>query len=126
MARDWGIVVEDARDGYARISAPVSDKLLNGYGTTHGGALFTLADTAFAYACSSHDRYTVAHSASINFLGPARPGDQLIIEAHETMLAGRSGAYAVTVRTAQGRPIATFHGLSRTVGGSILNEDDHG
>jgi acyl-CoA thioesterase len=121
---DWGIAIEEARAGYARIAMPVSDRMLNDHGTAHGGAIFTLADTAFAYACNSHDVVTVAQAASISFLGPARPGDRLIAEAQETMLAGRSGSCAVTVRTGDGRVIASFHGLSRTIGGSILQPEE--
>lgn len=127
MGAEWEIEIEEVRIGYARIAVTVSGLMLNGYDTAHGGAIFTLADQAFAYACNSHDAFTVAHAASISFLGPARRGDRLIAEAREVMLSGRSGAYAVTVRTSEGRDIASFHGLSRTVGGAILlsENQDH-
>ena len=73
MGGDWGIEIEEVRVGYARIAVTVDEGMLNGYGTAHGGALFTLADMAFAYACNSHGAQTVAHAASISFLslGPA-------------------------------------------------------
>jgi acyl-CoA thioesterase len=119
MGSGWGIQIEEVRTGYARIACTVGNDMLNGHGTAHGGAIFTLADTAFAYACNSHGQSTVAHAASINFLGPARPGDRLLVEAQETMLSGRSGSYAVTVRTDDGRPVASFHGLSRSLGSAI-------
>lgn len=126
MGREWGIEIEDVRVGYARISITVSERILNGYDTAHGGALFTLADQAFAYACNSHGLFTVAHAASINFLSPARPGDRIVAEAQEVMKSGRSGSYSVSIRTSDGRDIASFHGLSRTVGGAILKvEIDH-
>ena len=124
MGNDWGIEIEEARDGYARIAVTVSEQMLNGYGTAHGGALFTLADMAFAYACNSHGVQTVAHAASISFLSPARPGDRLIAEAQEVMMSGRSSTCAITVRTIDGRDIASFHGLSRTVGGAILTPNE--
>jgi acyl-CoA thioesterase len=119
MGAEWGIEIEEVRVGYARIGVTVNQGMLNGYGTAHGGALFTLADTAFAYACNSHGAQTVAHAASISFLSPARPGDRLIAEAQEVMTAGRSGACAVAVRSSDGRDIASFHGLSRTVSATI-------
>lgn len=123
MGREWGIEIEEVRIGYARIAVTVTDKILNGYNTAHGGALFTLADQAFAYACNSHGQFTVAHSASINFLSPARPGDRIVAEAKEIMKSGRSGSYVVSICADDGRGIASFHGLSRTVGGAILQSE---
>ena len=124
MGRDWGIAVEEARAGYARIACTVGPEMLNGHGNAHGGALFTLADTAFAYACNSHGENTVAHAANINFLSPAKSGDRLIAEARELMRAGRSGSYAVTISTQDGRPVASFHGLSRSLGSAIEGLED--
>jgi acyl-CoA thioesterase len=120
MGREWGIEIEEVREGYARIAVTVGETMLNGYGTAHGGALFTLADQAFAYACNSYGLQTVAQAASISFLSPARAGDRLVAEAQAVMGSGRSGAHNVTVRTADGRDIALFHGLSRTIGGAIM------
>jgi acyl-CoA thioesterase len=116
----WGIVIEEAREGYARVRMGLTAQMLNGHGTAHGGMLFALADSAFAYACNSRNLRTVAAQASIVFLEPAREGDVLIAEARERALVGRSGVYDVSVRTADGRPIAEFTGFSRSVGGSIL------
>lgn len=120
MGREWGIEIEEVREGYARIAVAVNETMLNGYGTAHGGALFTLADQAFAYACNSYGVQTVAQAASISFISPARPGDRIVAEASAVMASGRSGAHTVTVRTDDGRDIALFQGLSRTVGGAIL------
>jgi acyl-CoA thioesterase len=120
MGREWGIDIEEVREGYARLAVTVNDQMLNGYGTAHGGALFTLADQAFAYACNSYGLRTVAQAASINFLAPARPGDRIVAEAEAVMMSGRSGAFNVTVRTMDGNDIASFQGLSRTVGGAIM------
>jgi len=116
----WGIAIEEAREGYARVRMAVTAAMLNGHGTAHGGMLFALADSAFAYACNSRNLRTVAAQASIVFLGPAREGDILIAEAQERALVARSGVYDVSVSTADGRPIAEFTGFSRSVGGSIL------
>lgn len=124
MGRNWGMTLEEADAGYARIACVVSDEMLNGHGTAHGGALFTMADTAFAYACNSHGEDAVAYAANIHFLSPARLGDKLVVEARETMLAGRSGSYSVTVTTQEGRPVATFQGLSRSLGTPIDGLED--
>lgn len=116
----WGIEIEEAREGYARIRMAVRADMLNGHGTAHGGIVFALADTAFAYACNSRNVRTVAAQASIVFLEPARDGDVLVAEAREQALVGRSGVYQVSVRSEDGRAIAEFTGFSRTVGGEIV------
>lgn len=116
----WGIVIEEARVGYARLSMVVRADMLNGHRTAHGGMIFALADTAFAYACNSRNVSTVAQQASISFLAPAKEGARLIAEAREEAVAGRSGVYSVAVRTAEGENIAVFQGLSRAVGGAML------
>ncbi|QBE92476.1 hydroxyphenylacetyl-CoA thioesterase PaaI [Sphingomonas paucimobilis] len=123
MGAEWEIAIEEVRLGYARIAVTVSGTMLNGYDMAHGGAIFTLADQAFAYACNSHNDLTVAQSATISFLSPARRGERIVAEAQEVMKSGRSGAYAITVRTDDGRDIAAFHGLSRTIGGAILDPE---
>jgi acyl-CoA thioesterase len=116
----WGVAIEDAREGYARITMTVRADMLNGHRIAHGGTIFALADTAFAYACNARNESTVAQSATISFLAPAAEGDVLIAEAREASRAGRSGVYHVAVRTADGRAIAEFAGLSRTVGGAVV------
>lgn len=117
----WGIAIDDAREGYARIRMTLRDDMLNGHRIGHGGMIFALADTAFAYACNSRNENTVAQSASISFLAPAQPGDVLIAEAREVSRSGRSGVYQVSVRAADNRVIAEFTGLSRTIGGAVIN-----
>ncbi|WP_114953747.1 hydroxyphenylacetyl-CoA thioesterase PaaI [Sphingosinicella terrae] len=118
----WQIAIEEARAGYARIRMALRRDMLNGHGTAHGGMIFALADTAFAYACNSRDVKTVAAQASIVFLDAAREGEVLVAEAREQALVGRSGVYNVTVRTQEGRAIAEFQGFSRSVGGSVIGE----
>ena len=117
----WGISIDDAREGYALIRMKLRDDMLNGHRIGHGGMIFALADTAFAYACNSRNEITVAQNASISFLAPAQPGDVLIAEAREVSRSGRSGVYQVSVKTAAGAVIAEFTGLSRTIGGLVIN-----
>ncbi|MFO1018064.1 MAG: hydroxyphenylacetyl-CoA thioesterase PaaI [Hyphomonadaceae bacterium] len=117
----WGISIDDVREGYARIRMIVREDMLNGHRIGHGGMIFALADTAFAYACNSRNEITLAQHASISFLAPAQPRDVLIAEAREVSRAGRSGVYQVSVRTAAGAVIAEFSGLSRTIGGAVIN-----
>ncbi|HEX8365294.1 MAG TPA: hydroxyphenylacetyl-CoA thioesterase PaaI [Allosphingosinicella sp.] len=120
----WGLEIEEAREGYARVRMAVTAAMLNGHGTAHGGVIFALADSAFAYACNSRNLRSVAAQASIVYLEPAREGDVLIAEAEERALVGRSGVCNVSVRSADGRAIAEFTGFSRSVGGQIIGEDE--
>ena len=118
----WGVEIEEAREGYARIRMTVRDDMLNGHRKAHGGMVYSLADTAFAYACNSRNVRTVAAQASIVFLDAAREGEVLIAEAKEVALTGRSGVCNVTVRTQDGRAIAEFQGFSRSIGGPVIGE----
>jgi acyl-CoA thioesterase len=118
----WNIEIEEAREGYARIAMVVRADMLNGHRTCHGGMIFSLADTAFAYACNSRNVETVAQNATISFLAPGREGDRLVAECREQALTGRSGVYAVTVTNQKGEKIAVFQGLSRSLGGPVLRD----
>jgi acyl-CoA thioesterase len=120
----WGIGIEEAREGYARIRMTLRPDMLNGHGIGHGGMIFALADTAFAYACNSRNVTTVAAQASIVFLDAVREGEVLVAEAKEAALAGRSGVTHVSVRTADGRAIAEFQGCSRTLGGPVVETEE--
>lgn len=115
----WGIVIEEVRAGYARLSMTLRDDMLNGHRTAHGGMVFALADTAFAYVCNGRNERSVAAQANIVFLGSAQSGETLTAEAEELAAQGRSGVTRVAVRTAEGRTIAEFTGLSRTIGGQV-------
>jgi acyl-CoA thioesterase len=117
----WGIDIEEAREGYARIAMTVRPDMLNGHAITHGGMIFALADTAFAYACNSRNVSTVAHQASIVFLAQAKVGERLVAEAREQALSGRAGVYAVSVTSADGRKVAEFQGLSRSLNQPVLD-----
>ena len=116
----WGISIEEARAGYARLSMTVRADMLNGHSIVHGGMVFALADTAFAYVCNGGNEKTVAAQASIVFLGSATEGETLIAEAEEAAASGRSGVTRVSVRTSDGRPIAEFTGYSRALGGPVV------
>lgn len=120
----FGIEIEDAREGYARVRMVVRADMLNGHAMTHGGMIFLLADTAFAYACNSRNVSTVAQNASISFLAPSKEGDVLVAEARETALVSRSGVYQIGIRTTDGMHIAEFTGLSRSIGGAIVADQD--
>jgi acyl-CoA thioesterase len=110
-----GIEVLEVRPGYARAGLTVTADMLNGHAICHGGYLFLLADTAFAYACNTYGAVTVASAADIVFTAPAGEGDELVAEAHERSRFGRGGVYDATVRRSQdGRVIAEFRGVSRT------------
>ena len=116
----WGISIEEARAGYARLSMTIRADMLNGHRIVHGGMVFALADTAFAYVCNGRNEKTVAAQASVVFLGSAAEGETLIAEAEEVATAGRGGVTRVSVRTSDGRPIAEFTGYSRTIGGAVV------
>lgn len=117
----WGIRIEEARAGHCRLSMELRDEMLNGHRTAHGGMVFALADTAFAYVCNGRNERTVAAQASIVFLGSAQAGETLVAEAEEVAASGRSGVTRVSVKTSEGRAIAEFTGYSRTIGGAVFN-----
>jgi len=115
-----GIVISDVAPGRATATMSVRDDMVNGHGICHGGYVFTLADTAFAFACNTYDEVTVAAGADVTFLEPVRSGDELVAEAVERARRGRSGLYDVTVRLPTGRVVAEFRGRSRSLGDPLL------
>ena len=119
-ARTLGIEMIEMDDGYAQMSMTVSPAMLNGHQTCHGGQLFSLADTAFAYACNSHNRNTVASACAIDFLAPARLGDVLEAEAVERSRSGRTGVYDITVKVRGGKTVALFRGKSYRIDGEVI------
>lgn len=110
----------NVKPGYAKMSMPVRPDMVNGHGICHGGYIFTLADSAFAYSCNSYNLNTVASACHIDFLAPAREGDNLEAEAVEQSLSGRTGVYDVTVRTRAGKTIALFRGKSYRISGEVI------
>ncbi|MCA8888881.1 MAG: hydroxyphenylacetyl-CoA thioesterase PaaI [Parvularculaceae bacterium] len=120
----WNLKFIDAGEGWARCSMVVREDMLNGLNTAHGGMIFSLADTAFAWACNSRNVATFAQHASISFLSPGEPGETLTADAREDGAAGRAGVYTVRVCGEDGRTVAVFQGLSRTAGGAVIDEED--
>jgi acyl-CoA thioesterase len=114
-SRGLGMELLDVGDGTAAVRMRVSLAMVNGHGIAHGGYVFLLADTAFACACNSRGRVTVAAGADIIFIAPARDGDLLVATAAERVSFGRSGIYDVTVRRGD-EVVAEFRGRSRQAG----------
>lgn len=106
--------------GIAELTMTVREDMLNGQRICHGGFIFTLADSAFAFACNGYNQFTVAQSCKIDFLAPAFEGDVLTAIAEERYREGRSGIYDCTVRNQNGTVIAEMRGNSRTVKGQHL------
>ncbi|MBM1169479.1 hydroxyphenylacetyl-CoA thioesterase PaaI [Microvirga arabica] len=115
-----GMVVERVAPGEAVLSMLIRPDMTNGHGICHGGFIFTLADSAFAFACNTYDQRTVAQQCNVTFLQPGRRGDMLTAHAVERNRSGRSGIYDVTVRNGQGEVVAEFRGHSRTISGTLL------
>lgn len=109
-----GITVEIPAPGQARAEMTVRDDMLNGFGVCHGGIVFALADTAFAFACNAYGQLTVAAGADIDFLRPVRLGDCLIATAVERHRGRRSGVYDVVVEIRDANVVAVFRGRSAT------------
>jgi acyl-CoA thioesterase len=112
-----GMEILRVSSGEAVLTMTIRPHMVNGHNIAHGGFIFTLADSAFAYACNSHNQRTVAAQCNISFIRPGKLGDQLIATAREISRTGRSGIYDVRVSIGD-TTIAEFRGHSRTVGGS--------
>lgn len=110
-----GIRVVEVRPGYAKTTMVVREDMLNGQGACHGGLIFSLADSAFAFSCNSHGGTVVAAAAAIDFLAPAQGGDELTAVALERWRSRRNGVYEVTVANQRGDTIALFRGRSHQV-----------
>lgn len=122
-ASKWlGFELFDVREGFAVLKMTVQRHHTNGHGMCHGGVIFALADSTFAFACNSRNQRTVAQHGSISFLVPAEIGDQLRAEAIERSLRGRGGIYDVTVTNQDNVTIAEFRGLSRAIKGQIYDD----
>lgn len=117
-----GMRILEIRPGYARLAMTVREDMVNGHQLCHGGLIFTLADSAFAFACNTYDLVTVASAASIEFLLPGRLGDELTAIAEERSRAKRSGVYDVSVSNQQGECVALFRGRSHQIGGSVMTK----
>jgi acyl-CoA thioesterase len=117
-----GIQLVGVGPGMARMTMEVTDTMVNGHRICHGGYIFLLADTAFAFACNTYNRVTVAQSASVEFVAPVHRGDLLLAIAHEVTRFGRNGLYDIKIER-DGDIVALFHGRSRSLSEPVLEED---
>lgn len=115
-----GVRIEAVAPGEVRVAMTVRPDMVNGHRICHGGLIFALADSAFAFACNSYGDNTLAAAASIDFLAPAREGDVLTANAKELWRAGRSGLYEITVTNQRGERIALFRGRSHRIDGRLI------
>ena len=117
-----GMTIVGVNAGQAELTMRVRADMLNGHAICHGGLIFTLADSAFAFACNSYNFNTVASGCGIDFLAPAREGDVLTARAHERALAGRTGVYDVEVANQRGEIVALFRGKSYRIKGHLIDQ----
>ncbi len=122
-ASPWiGMRLDTIDEGRSKMSLVVQDHHVNGHDICHGGIIFTLADSAFAFACNSRNQNTVAQHNSITYISPGKLGDTLTADAKEVSLSGRSGIYDVTVTNQNNDVIAEFRGCSRAIRGQLFEE----
>lgn len=119
-SRALGIELLEVRAGYARLRMAVRPEFLNGHQICHGGLIFTLADSTFAFACNSYNVNTVAAGCSIEFLRPVQPDDVLTAEAVEQILSGRNGVYDIRVTNRADETVALFRGKSAQIRGNVI------
>jgi len=120
-----GMEIVEIKAGQATLAMTIQPHMVNGHGIAHGGFIFTLADSAFAFACNSRNERTVAAQGAITFIRPGKLGDRLVAEAREVSRSGRSGIYDVRV-TAGDVVIAEFRGHSRSIGGALVPSEAAG
>lgn len=118
-SQQLGMVIESVETGRSRLSMRVRADMTNGHGIAHGGFIFTLADSAFAFACNTYNVRTVAQTCDIVFVAPAHEGDLLVADAVERHRYGRNGIYDIRV-TRGDEVVAEFRGRSRTIGGPVV------
>jgi phenylacetic acid degradation protein PaaD len=121
-SQQLGMKIESCAPGGAAVSMRVRSDMVNGHGICHGGLVFALADSAFAFACNSHGDNTVAAGAAIEFLLPARAGDALTAVATERWRAGRAGIYEIEVRNQRDELVALFRGRSHQIAGRLIDD----
>ncbi len=119
-SRHLGMALKEIKPGSAVMTMRVMDFMLNGHKTCHGGYIFMLADSAFAFACNSYNQSTVAQAAQINFLKPVPLDTLLSAHAKEVSRTGRTGLYDIDVFNEKGELVASFRGNSHTIKGQIL------
>ena len=125
-SQSLGMRIVDVGPGRAQVEMAIRDDMLNGHAFCHGGFIFSLADSAFAFACNSYNLNTVASACNIDFVAPAHEGEVLTAMARERSASGRTGVYDIEVRNQRGEPIAFFRGKSYRIRGSIIEQAAHG
>ncbi len=123
-SRGLGMTITHVAPGEATLTMPVRPEMLNGHAICHGGYIFTLADSAFAFACNTYNQITVAQQNQITYLMPGKADELLTATAVEVSRTGRSGIYDVTVTGEDGRTVALFRGLSRSIRGQLYPEEE--
>ncbi len=121
-SRSLGMALDHVGPGASRLSMAVREDMVNGHGMCHGGFIFTLADSAFAFACNTYNERVVAQHCAVTYIRPARLGMRLTASAQERSRAGRSGIYDVTVTSDDGTVIAEFRGNSRGLGSKFFED----
>lgn len=121
-SQSMGIEILEVRPGYTRAAMKVREDMVNGHDICHGGFVFTLADSTFAFCCNSFNNVTVASGATIDFLAPAHKGDRLIATARQVWRARRTGLCEIEVTNQDGAPIAMFRGRSHQLKGQVVQE----
>lgn len=122
-ASKWaGMEIVSVSEGIATLELTVEPHHCNGHGICHGGVIFMLADSAFAFACNSRNQSTVAQHNMVSFIAPGRKGDRLTANAREISLTGRSGVYDITVTNQSGTKVAEMRGMSRAITGQLFDE----
>jgi len=122
-SQDLGIELLKVAPGKATLSMKVAERMTNGHGNMHGGYMFALADSAFAFACNSYNQMTVAQHCSITYIAPGSLGDVLTADAREVSRKGRSGIYDIRVTREDGTVLAEFRGHSRTINRTFLPDE---
>lgn len=118
-----GMRIESVAPGRAVLTMAVREDMVQGHGNCHGGFIFALADSAFAFACNTYDEATVASGCSIDYLGPGQLGDMLTATAEERSRRGRTGIYDITVRNQRGHEVALFRGRSHKIRGTVRRQE---
>ncbi|WP_409524438.1 hydroxyphenylacetyl-CoA thioesterase PaaI [Nitrincola sp. MINF-07-Sa-05] len=118
-SQNLGMKIESVGPGRAVLSMKITDEMIQGHDSCHGGYIFTLADSTFAFACNTYDEATVASGCSIEYLAPGKSGDLLTAIGEERSRSGRTGVYDITVQNQHGKTVALFRGKSYKVRGSV-------
>ena len=124
-SQQLGMKILSVNPGKAVLTMTVDNRMIQGHGACHGGYLFTLADSAFAFACNTYDLATVASGCSIEYVAPAKEGDQLTATAEERSRGSRTGVYDITITNQDGQTVALFRGKSYQVRGSVRRLEEN-